>query len=169
MDDALPLGIRAWFARMGADIFTDDEIDIAADDAKQRDDRLANADALAEMIDLQYEDRKRLGIFTIGAVDMTKRQRANARKQRKLEHDRIKRKAKRRERGAPSREQYLAESLSRAKPWEAEGVSRRTWERRRQHDASSAPPHTSKPSAQPATPGHREAVGRARDHMPGAV
>jgi hypothetical protein len=28
---------------------------------------------------------------------------------------------------------YLAASLSRLKPWDAEGISRRTWERRQNH------------------------------------
>ena len=159
MDDQLPLGIRAWFARMGADIFDADEIDTAADEAKRRDDRLANADRMAELTGLEYEDRQRLGIFTIGAVDKTKRQRANLKRKRKLEQDRAKKEAKRRERGALSREQYRAESLSQTRPWEAEGISRRQWERRRAHVASASPPHTLLVSEQPATSGLGEAVG----------
>jgi hypothetical protein len=38
---------------------------------------------------------------------------------------------KRREKGIRPREVYLAEQASRPKPWIAEGISRRTWERRR--------------------------------------
>jgi hypothetical protein len=34
-------------------------------------------------------------------------------------------------RAARSRDEYEGNSLSRLKPWEAQGVSRRTWERRR--------------------------------------
>jgi hypothetical protein len=37
----------------------------------------------------------------------------------------------RRAKGTQPREQYLATSKSRTKPWEAEGISRSTWERRR--------------------------------------
>jgi hypothetical protein len=37
----------------------------------------------------------------------------------------------RRAKGVKPREQYLAESLARTKSWEAEGIIRRTWERRR--------------------------------------
>jgi hypothetical protein len=156
VDDALPLGIRAWFAKIGADVFDADEIETAADIAKHRpdSDRLASADQMAEMLDLEYEDRQRLAIFTIGAVDMTKRQRANARKQRKREQDRAKKEARRRERGAPNREQYRAESLSQTRPWEQEGISRSTWERRRRkHDATCSPPHTLIGGDQPASPG----------------
>jgi len=36
----------------------------------------------------------------------------------------------RRKRGHKTREEYLATSLSRLKPWEAEGISRRTYYRR---------------------------------------
>ena len=154
VDDTLPLGIRAWFARIGADVFDADEIETAADIAKHRpdSDRLASADQVAELLDLEYEDRQRLKFFTIGAVDMTKRQRANARKQRKREQDRMKKEARRRERGAPNREQYLAGSLSQTRPWDREGISRRQWERRR-HVASGSSPHTLIGSEQPATSG----------------
>jgi len=131
LDDELPLGIRAWFARLGADIFDQDEIDTAADDAMRRDDRLANADQLAEIMGLEYADRQRLGIFTIGAIDKTKRQRAIERKERKREHDRARKEAKRRERGKDRRAEYLTASLSQTRPWERDGISRRTWERRR--------------------------------------
>jgi hypothetical protein len=158
MDDELPLGIRAWFARVGADVFDADEIESAAEIAKRRpdSDRLADAYRMAELLDLKYEDRQQLKIFTIGAVDKTKRQRANARKRRKREQDRARKDAKRRERGAPSREQYRAESLSQTRPWEREGVGRRTWERRRERVATCSSPHTSMPSEQLATPGRAE-------------
>jgi hypothetical protein len=169
VDDQLPLGIRAWFARVGADIFDADELFAAADEAKRRDDRLASADRMAELTGLEYEDRQRLGIFTIGAVDKTKRQRANLKRKRKREKDLIQKAIKRRRRGAISRQEYLAESLTRARPWERDGISRRQWERRRRHVASVSPPHTSMPSEQPATPGHGEAVGRASNHAPGEV
>jgi hypothetical protein len=104
---------------------------------------------MAEMLDLEYEDRQRLKFFTIGAVDMTKRQRANARKQRKREQDRDK---KRQKRGSVSREQYLAEARSSARPWEALGMTRSKYYRLRRETRLSSP-HTSMPSDNPVSPG----------------
>lgn len=128
---------------MRAPIFTKDEIDSAARQAKRRN-RLVRADKLAEIVGLEDADRQRLGIFTIGAIDKTRRERALARKQRKRFKDRVRSAIKRRTRGAISREEYLAESLSRSRPWEREGVSERTWYRRR--GTSSSHPHRSLPS-----------------------
>ncbi len=47
------------------------------------------------------------------------------------ERHRLAEEGRRRDAGALPRQEYEARSLTRAKPWEAEGVSRRTWERRR--------------------------------------
>lgn len=49
----------------------------------------------------------------------------------KRRKDRERQTAKRRDAGVMDRQQWLAKSLSKTRPWEAEGVSRRTWERRR--------------------------------------
>jgi putative DNA primase/helicase len=50
----------------------------------------------------------------------------------KRERDRVRKATRRRAGGAVPRPEYLAHNaLSRTKPWEHEGVSRRTWERRR--------------------------------------
>ena len=68
----------------------------------------------------------RLGLTRIGACDVGKRARTILRKRRArlaLQH-------KRRKAGVRPRTEYLAQSLSRVRPWEAEGISRRTWERR---------------------------------------
>ena len=46
---------------------------------------------------------------------------------------------RRRKVGSKPRVAYLANSLSRSKPWEADGISRRTWERRRQKPAVASP------------------------------
>lgn len=50
---------------------------------------------------------------------------------------------------AEPREQYEARGLSRRKPWEAEGISRATWYRRRQEDG---PPTLNNSTAKSATP-----------------
>lgn len=92
--------------------------------------RHTTADRLARWLGLTYEVRERFGITTIGAVDVSKRERARRRKERK----RLAQERRRREQGAKPR----ANSLSRTRPWQVEGISRRTWERRRQRrrDAS---------------------------------
>jgi hypothetical protein len=82
-----------------------------------------DADAMAERIRLSFADRELLKVRTIGAVGITKRQRSAMQKEKRRERERDRRKAK----GA----QPHAKSINRAEPWKAEGISRRTWFRRR--------------------------------------
>jgi hypothetical protein len=84
-----------------------------------------SADGLARYVGLPYSDRTRLKITVIGACDVSKQERADLRRQR----DRAYQEQKRRERGARPQTQ----SLSQTRPWEAEKISRRTWERRRKN------------------------------------
>jgi hypothetical protein len=94
-----------------------------ADDMRQQ----RAADRLAWFLGVTYPQRQKLGITTIGSTDINKRTRAALRKRRRrLYHEH-----RRRSRGVRPRADYEANSLSRAKPWEAEGMSRRTWYRRR--------------------------------------
>ena len=93
--------------------------------------RLDCADDCAARLRLSYEERTLFHITTIGAFDVSKRERTKRRKARKLIRDRTRAAKKRAERGVTPRTQYEANSLSRAKPWTLEGISRRTWERRR--------------------------------------
>ena len=86
-------------------------------------------DGWARALGLTYARRQRIGITTIGAIDVNKRQRTQLRKLRAHERYRRRRQAL----GATPRIQ----SLSALKPWAAEGISRRTWERRRRADANS--------------------------------
>jgi hypothetical protein len=86
------------------------------------------ADTLGKRLGLREADRARLGITTIGAVDMTKAERETARKARMRQAKR----EQRRKQGVKPRAEYLATSAERTKPWEAEGISRRTWFRRQQ-------------------------------------
>ncbi|MEH2589872.1 hypothetical protein V1273_003711 [Bradyrhizobium sp. AZCC 1721] len=86
------------------------------------------ADTLAKRLGLTAAVRSELGITTIGAIDLLKAEREEARNARSLQR-RVK---KRRKRGVQPRDEWLAQhSKERTKPWEAEGVSRRTWFRRR--------------------------------------
>jgi hypothetical protein len=83
------------------------------------------ADTLAARLNLIEADRRRLRITMIGAVDLSKAERLARRRQRARQRDAQRRRAK----GAKSRDKYEAESISRMKPWEALGMSRRTWYR----------------------------------------
>ena len=84
------------------------------------------ARALGERLNLSAAERERLRTWTIHPADMTDAQMA--------EHRRAKARArmrcKRLEAGAKPREVYLANALSRLRPWESEGISRATWFRR---------------------------------------
>jgi hypothetical protein len=64
----------------------------------------------------------------------------------KREHDRDRKTAERRAAGAIPRGTYLAGSLSRLRPWEHEGLSRRTWERRRNRNTSGISAGVASPS-----------------------
>jgi hypothetical protein len=80
------------------------------------------ADTLARKLGLTFAKRTALGITTIGSIDVDKAGRLELRKQKDRDRKRAKRAAAKAER--PAR-------LTKAKPWEAEGICRRTWERRR--------------------------------------
>ena len=84
-------------------------------------------DHLAQLLNLNMEARKELKIRTIGATDATREERAEIAKRNQVER----KKAKRRARGVRPRDEYEGQSLSKKVPWKAEGVCRRTWERRR--------------------------------------
>jgi len=87
-----------------------------------------SADNLARFLGVTYEQRQRLGLTTIGSVNVGRR----ARKELRKRMDRLYQKSRRRERGARPQ----SESLSRTKPWEAMKMSRRTWYRRKNKSRS---------------------------------
>jgi hypothetical protein len=153
--------MEQWLIRMRLDrTFTPDEIAEAVEQAEQRK-HLAPENRLAEILGLEYADRQRLAINTIGAIDKTKRERTIERKKRKREKDRIRAAIKRRARGAISREEWLSGNhLSRSRPWEREGISKATWYRRRETDWS--PPHRSLPSDTPVSKGNVLPVSQAK-------
>jgi hypothetical protein len=113
--------------RMGHEITEDEARDII-EEARSTS-RPRTPDGWARALGLTYARRQRIGITTIGAIDVNKRQRTQLRKLRAHERYRRRRQAL----GATPRTQ----SLSALKPWAAEGISRRTWERRRRADANS--------------------------------
>lgn len=85
------------------------------------------ADALAWRLRLTKEERTMLGITTIGAIDHGKAARVKRRRLR----DRERKAAQRKAAGAVPRQQYERSSTAKTQPWLAEGISRRTWYRRR--------------------------------------
>jgi hypothetical protein len=87
-----------------------------------------NKDTAAKRIGLTAERRTRLNIRTIAAIDQTAVERKAASKARKIQAQL----SRRRTQGVKPRKLYEGQSAAVAKPWVAEGVSRRTWYRRQQ-------------------------------------
>jgi hypothetical protein len=85
--------------------------------------RHCSADNVAKFLGVTYAQRERLRLTTIGSVDVGKRSRAVLRKRKA----RLREERRRRKRGAKPR----AQALSNTKPWQALGMSRRNWYRRR--------------------------------------
>jgi hypothetical protein len=83
------------------------------------------ADTLGRRLGLTEAERQRLKITTIGAIDVTKDERIKSRRER----DRARHHHHRRAQGATPRDEYEANSISRTRPWEALGMSRRSWHR----------------------------------------
>jgi hypothetical protein len=111
-------------ARLGGHISAATAMEIVAA-AQHMSDRMT-ADYLAKTLGVTYEVRQRLGLTTIGSIDVDK----EGRKERRKRRDREAKERKRRARGAKPRAEYEANSLCKAKPWVAEGISRRQWYRR---------------------------------------
>lgn len=89
--------------------------------------RAWSADQLAWRYRITKEERRMLGLTTIGAIDQGKAARTKQRRAR----DRQRKANDRRAKGLVPRQQYEANAASRTKPWEAEGISRATWYRRK--------------------------------------
>jgi hypothetical protein len=113
--------------RMGRRSFTATEAAAVIEEATLTSRRLS-ADNLARFLGVTYEVRHRLGLTTIGSINVGKRARKELRKRR----DRIAKERKRRERGARPRAEFEANSLSQTKPWVRLNMSRRQWYRMRQ-------------------------------------
>lgn len=112
----------AWAPWLPADALDDLIADITARPLRWR------ADSLAKRLGVTDEQRTRLALRTIGAIDVT----ADERHERRKERDRLAKEAKRRAAGVPPRS-------ARRSPWRLAGVSRRTWFRRRARPISHAP------------------------------
>jgi hypothetical protein len=112
--------------RIGRKGFTEAEAEDVVQEAEATP-RARKADALGCYLRLDYATRQALGITMIGAYDADKRERRRWRQER----NRQSKERQRRENGVKTRAEWLeANSISKAKPWEAEGISRITWYRR---------------------------------------
>jgi hypothetical protein len=89
------------------------------------------ADPMAWRLKLMMEERTVLGITTIGSIDVNKAARKKLRKKRSAKR----KEGQRRKQGAKPRALYEAESISNARPWEDEGISRATWYRHKRETA----------------------------------
>ena len=98
--------------------------------------RKIKADQLGQEINLTYDERQQLRIRTIAPADLTPAEFAERRRERRREKQRENQRKRRRKAGVKSRTVYLATSQTKLKPWAAFGISRSTWERRRERDAS---------------------------------
>lgn len=89
------------------------------------------ADDVARRLLISMWERTALELRTIGAHDIPVRIRKGIAKSVKRSNDRVRQTTKRRARGVQPRESWLAaNSLSKARPWDAEGISRAQWYRR---------------------------------------
>jgi hypothetical protein len=86
-----------------------------------------SADNLARFLGVTYAQRQKLGLRTIGSVNVKRADRKVIR----MVRDKVKKEQRRRAAGMRPRTEYEANSLSRTQPWRALGMSRRTWERHR--------------------------------------
>jgi hypothetical protein len=117
--------LKAFGKRLGADL-SDDEINAVIQYVGHHS-RKFKARTLGKLLGLTGRIRAAERITTIEAIDVTPTQRKRIQKAKHAERGRQRRRAK----GAKARAEYLAGSIERTRPWEAEGISRRTWFRRR--------------------------------------
>ncbi|WP_156122176.1 hypothetical protein [Aureimonas altamirensis] len=139
-DTCLAYVRAAAFSRAGQDLtdwchrwapwVRDSEI-LSIEMAARRRKYMMKADGVAGLLRVTMAERDQLSLKTIGACDLARIDRMKLVRQRKLERDREAKRDLRKSQGRRDRVSYEAHSLSSTKPWVADGVSRRTWERRR--------------------------------------
>jgi hypothetical protein len=92
---------------------------------------MLGAESTAKLLHVTMKERDALGLKTIGACDVSEEERKAISKKLKQERDRIRQQENRQAKGTVPRGSYEAASAESLKPWEAAGVSRRTWYRKR--------------------------------------
>lgn len=127
-DENLTGELAAWCAEH-TPLISDDMVIAIAIEAMARPE-LENKIALGCRIMLTATEREALSIGTIRPCDLTPAQFELARTEKRRVRNRALQTAKRRKAGAAPREHYLAQSRSRTRPWETEGISRATYYRK---------------------------------------
>lgn len=94
--------------------------------------RRFKADTIAARLGITADIRAQLKLRTIGAIDVTAEQRAAERR----ELQRLAKEQKRRADGILTMAEIRARARRRKQPWQAAGISRATWYRRRQQAAA---------------------------------
>lgn len=89
--------------------------------------RMMGGGTAAKLLSVTAYERRAARAWSIGAVDQTPNEVADAGRELKN----ATRKARRRAQGMIARTHYEGNSLTKTAPWQAQGISRRTWERHR--------------------------------------
>ena len=97
---------------------------------KGKDYRLYSGSTAGRMLNLSHIERVEAEAWTLAAVDVSGTEAKALAHERKVAAQRARRKATRAVQGCKPRDQYEAESAEKKKPWQAVGMSRRTWYRR---------------------------------------
>lgn len=92
--------------------------------------RRLKAITVGRIILLTYSERQLLNIKTMAPYDISISEVRNRQREAKRLADRVRAEKKRRASGALMRAEYEENSLSRTRPWELVGMSKRTWYRR---------------------------------------
>ena len=124
-DEKMRFEISEWAPWMSAE-----EIEETIAEVKEMDPWRYGAEtamATGIRLNLTAAERERLQCWQIGAADHTEADREAQRKAKRRQRVT----SRRREVGVRPRQEFLATSLSKSKPWEAEGIGRRTWYRHR--------------------------------------
>jgi hypothetical protein len=148
-DGDIPFALGNWARRLGATLPERELIRIAETARAKR--RQFKADTIGKILRVTYEERCAARISTIGCIDVSKTERTKRRKERRL----VEKQNSRRNCGIIPRREYIAKSLTRTKPWLAEGISRRTWYRRRSTQPATAPAPPAAANGHPRQPWHK--------------
>jgi len=112
--------------------------------------KIRTGEQLGRAVHLCIADRERLRLWRIKPMDVDDQQLAQQAKER----EGARRAMQRRKKGIRTKEAYLAELAARPKPWEAEGISQRQWQRR----CRDAGPETSRCESETILIKHRSQV-----------
>lgn len=99
--------------------------------------RRPTAIQLGKMLRVTHEARERWKLWQFIACDKTEAERDELKREKKRAANKNYAAKTRRKKGMKVRAEYIAGCLTATKPWDAEKISRRTWERRRRKSKAS--------------------------------